>query len=167
VDSEQEVASTIQSLVHASTAGGLPGIGSGGEQAPGSSGAGGPSGPGSQAIPFGGGPGPFLSASDDDPRFSNYWRSVRAKIEPLWENSFPKWASLEGKQGWAVVSFAILSSGQVNDVKVTRPSGYPEFDENVRRAVLRASPFAPLPKVIAAPSMRWSITFDMRNPAVR
>jgi TonB family protein len=167
VDSEQEVAATIQSLIHASTAGGLPGAGSGGEEVPGNSGSGGPSGPGSQALPFGSGPGPFMATRDDDPRVSNYWRSVRAKIDPLWENAFPKWASLEGRQGWAVVSFAILSSGQVDDVKVTRPSGVPEFDENVRRAVLRASPFGPLPKVIAAPSMHWSITFDARNPAVR
>jgi TonB family protein len=167
VNSEQEVAATLQSLIHASTAGGLAGSGSGGEEAPGFSGSGGPEGPGSQAVPFGGGPGPFTALVDDDPHVSNYWRGVRAKIDPLWAHAFPKWASLEGRQGWAVISFVILANGQVDDLRIARPSGVSEFDENLRRAVLSAAPFEPLPAVIAASSMRWSITFDMRNPAVR
>ena len=166
VDSEQEVAATIQSLVHASTAGGQRGPGAGGEEASDLVGSGGVSGPGSRAVPFGGGPGPFM-ASDDDPRASDYWRSVQAKIYPRWAHAFPKWASLEGRQGWAIVSFVIYANGQVDQVRVTRPSGVPEFDENVRRAVLAAAPFAPLPPTIPGPSMRWRITFDMKNPVVR
>ena len=167
VDSEQEVAATIESIVHASTAGGLPGPGQGGEEGEGAAASGGPSVTGSRAFPFGAGPGPFTDWSRDDPHVSDYWRSVRAKIDPLWEHAFPKWASLEGRQGWAVISFVIRADGQVTEVRVARPSGVPEFDENLRRAVLKAAPFAPFPPVIKAPEMRWSITFDMKNPAVR
>jgi TonB family protein len=167
MNSEQEVAATIQSLVHASTAGGVPGSGQGGEEAPGYSGSGGPAGPGSRAAPFGAGAGPFTAVLDDDPRVSNYWRRVQGKIDAQWdERSFPRWASLEGRQGWAVISFVILADGRVGDLRIARPSGVPEFDENVRRAVQRAAPFEP-PPAIAAASKRWSITFDARNPAVR
>jgi TonB family protein len=167
VDSEQEVAATIESMIHASTAGGLPGHGQGGEDGEGAAASGGPSRTGLRAFPFGDGPGPFRARADDDPRVSDYWRSVRAKIDPLWEHAFPKWASLEGRQGWAVISFVIRADGQVADVRVARPSGVSEFDENLRLAVLKAAPFAPFPPVIKAPAMQWSITFDVKNPAVR
>ena len=167
VDSEQEVAATVQSLVHASTAGGQLGGGPGGQDGPGSAGSEGAAGPGAHAVPFGGGAGPFTGLSEDDPRISAYRRSVLAKIYPLWENAFPKSASLEGKQGRAIISLVIYSDGHVDRVRVSRPSGVPEFDDNVRLAVLRAAPFGHFPPSIPTPSMRWNITFDMQNPAVR
>jgi TonB family protein len=167
VDSEQEVAATVQSLVHASTAGGLLGGGPGGQEAPGAAGSEGHGGPGSRATPFGGGSGLFSGISDTDPRISAYRRSVLAKIYPLWENAFPKSASLEGKQGRAVIALVIYSDGHVDGVRIARPSGVPEFDDNVRLAVLRAAPFGPFPPNIPTPSMNWKITFDMNNPAVR
>lgn len=167
VDSEQEVAATVQSLVHASTAGGVLGGGPGGQEGPGAAGSEGVSGPGSRAAPFGGGSGPFTGISDADPRISAYRRSVLAKIYPLWENAFPKSASLEGKQGRAIISLVIYRDGHVDGVRVARPSGVPEFDDNVRLAVLRAAPFGPFPPNIPTQSMNWKITFDMNNPAVR
>jgi TonB family protein len=167
VDSEQEVAATVQSLIHASTAGGVPVGGPGGQDGPGASGSEGTAGPGSRAAPFGGGSGPFTGLSDADPRISAYRRSVLAKIYPLWENAFPKSASLEGKQGRAIISLVIYSDGHVDSVRVARPSGVPEFDDNVSLAVLRAAPFGPFPPSIPTPSMNWKITFDMNNPVVR
>lgn len=167
VDSEQEVAATVQSIVHASTAGGLTGGGLGGEDGPGAPGSGGESGPGSTAAPLGGGSGPFTGLSDTDPRIAGYRRSVLAKIYPLWENAFPKSASLEGKQGRAIISLVLHADGHVSNVQIARPSGVPEFDENVRAAVLRAAPFAPFPPSIPGPSMKWSISFDAKNPTVR
>ena len=167
VDSEQEVAATVQSIVHASTAGGVLGGGPGGQDAPGAAGSEGTAGEGSRAAPFGGGSGPFTGLSDADPRISAYRRSVLAKIYPLWENAFPKSASLEGKQGSAIISLVIYKDGHVDAVRVARPSGVPEFDDNVRLAVLRAAPFGPFPPNIGTSSMNWKITFDMSNPAVR
>jgi TonB family protein len=167
VDSEQEVAATVQSLVHASTAGGVLGGGPGGQEAPGAAGSEGMAGPGARAAPFGGGSGPFTGLSDTDPRISAYRRSVLAKIYPLWENAFPKSASLEGKQGRAIIALVIYRDGHVDGVRVARASGVPEFDDNVRLAVLRAAPFGPFPPNIPTPSMNWKITFDMNNPVVR
>jgi len=60
-----------------------------------------------------------------------------------------------------------LPDGHVEQVRVTRPSGVPEFDDNVRKAVLRAAPFDRFPKSIPGPSMRLSTTFDMSNPVVK
>jgi len=167
VDSDQEVASTVQSIVHASTAGGWLGQGEGGSEAAGSPAAGGKAGAGSQADPLGMGPGPFFAPSASDPFLSAYRRSVVAKIYPLWEHAFPKSASLEGKQGRAIVAMTIYADGHVDDVRLARASGVPEFDVNVQSAIRRAAPFDAFPPSIPGPSMRWSITFDMNNPVVR
>jgi TonB family protein len=167
VDSEQEVATTLQSLVHASTAGGLPGAGIGGEEASGPAGSQGTAGVGSRAGAFGSGHGPYRSTDDHDPLILGYWRAVRAKIWPLWEHAFPKSAALDGRQGLATVSVVIWADGHIEDVRIARPSGIPEFDANVRDAVLRAAPFPPFPPSIQAASIRRTIAFDMMNPTVR
>jgi TonB family protein len=167
VDSDQEVASTLQALVHASTAGGALGEGQGGTEGRGPAASGGQVGTGSRAEPMGSGPGAFLAQGGQDPYLSAYRRSVIAKIYPLWENAFPKSASYEGKQGRAIVAMTIYADGHVDDVRLARASGVPEFDVNVQSAVRRAAPFEAFPASIPGPSMRWSITFDMNNPAVR
>jgi TonB family protein len=169
VDSVQEVAADVQSLLHASTAGGQPAAsGQGGEPGPEQpTGSGGPSGPGSRAAPLGQGQGPNVDLDGTDPRLSDYHRKLLAKIHPLWADAFPKWAALEGLQGLAVIQFTVRPDGSVAGVRVLRPSGVPEFDENVRRAVLRAAPFAPLPANLNARSVNFKITFDSPNPAVR
>ncbi len=167
VDSQQEVASALQSIVHASTAGGVIGDGPGGQPGAGPTGAGGLSGSGSRATPAGRGTGHDLSYDEADPRITAYRRAVLAKIAPLWGDAFPKWAAIEGRQGHTVVQFVIWPDGRLDQLAVARASGVAEFDVNVRNAVARASPFPPLPSGYAEPYMRWSITFDARNPVVR
>jgi TonB family protein len=164
LDAEQEVAAAVQAIVHASTAGGAAGPGSGGQAGPGAPGAGGLAGAGSIGRALGTGKGPGLDDDPRDKRRSIYTRQIRAKLDPLW--SFPKWAALEGMQGRVIVTFTVLSDGRVAGASVTRPSGIPEFDENCRAAVLRASPFAPLPAELGTTfTLAWS--FDAGNPAVR
>lgn len=164
LDSEQEVATALQSIVHASTAGGVPGPGRGGQDGPGVTGAGGVAGPGSRAQAVGTGLGGGLDNDPRDRRRSDYIRTVRAKVDPLW--AFPKWAALEGMQGTAIVTFTILTDGSIAGVTVSRPSGIAEFDESCRGAVRRASPFAKLPAEFGQ-SFRLALSFDARNPAVR
>ena len=50
---------------------------------------------------------------------------------------------------------------------VTRPSGIEEFDRNCLAAVRKAAPFEPLPRELGLQAMRWEISFDAANPAVR
>jgi TonB family protein len=163
VDSEQEVSSAIQRLVHASTAGGVPGRGPGGQQGPGATGAGGPRGPGSTSRALGTGQGRDLDVDPRDKRRSDYIRKVVAKGYPLW--SFPKWAAAEGLQGMAAVSFTIRADGSITPPIVTRPSNIAEFDESCRQAYARAAPYEPLPPELG-PSYRLSVHCDAKNPAV-
>lgn len=167
VDSEQEVASMLQSIVHASTAGGPKGTGKGGAADGGRwTGSGGTRGSGSVSTALGsGGPGPSI-ASAGDPARETYLRRVMSKVHPLWAHAFPKWAIAEGKQGTAIVSFTIEADGSVSSARVTTPSGVPEFDANVRAAVLRGAPYGPLPTSLG-PRLRWAMPFVAKNEAVR
>jgi len=161
VESEQAVASRMQSIIHASTLGGAPGKGRGGEGGGGNPGAGGDKGAGQQAKKLGaGGSGP------GDVERLGYIRGVQSKVHPLWANAFPRQAILEGRGGTAIVSFTIDANGGVSGVSISRKSGVPEFDENVRKAVLRGAPYGPLPPGLR-PKLSLSLTFTAVNPAVR
>ena len=163
-DAEQEVASRIQSIVHASTAGGKAGRGRGGEEGPGDPGTDGKQGAGSSSSPMG-----SLGTGAPDPREGarlGYLRALQAKIQPLWADAFPYRAAVEGREGTAIVTFTLDSAGNVVDAHVSRPSGIPEFDENVRKAVLRGGPYGPLPAALL-PALTPSLSFIAKNPAVR
>lgn len=164
LDAEQEVAAD-PSLIHAGTAGGAAGPGIGGAPGPGAPGSGGITGSGSVASALGTGQGNGIDIDPRDRRRSEYQRQAGNRIWPLWANAFPKWASAEGLQGTVIISFTILADGNVASVVISRPSGIPEFDENCRRAVLRAAPFAPLPAELGQ-SFRWALPFEAKNPVV-
>jgi TonB family protein len=162
LDSEQEVAEAMKAFVHASTMGGRKADGVGGEPGKGAPGAGGREGPGAVSNALGTGKGPGV----DNPARALYVRQVLAKVHPLWANAFPRSAALEGRGGETAVRFTILSDGSVTGVTVSRASGIPEFDENCRRAVVRAAPFPPLPRELGS-SLTWTLPFVVQNPAVR
>lgn len=168
VDAEQEVASAMQSIIHASTAGGAPGGGTGGQQGPGPAGAGGQSGPGSQSRALGSGHGSGVDQDPRDKRRTEYIRQVLTKLGPHTQSRqlMPPAAALEGAQGVTIVTFTIRADGTVTGASVTRTSGIPELDENCRKAILRAAPFPPLPAELGT-TFRWAMPLDMRNPAVR
>jgi TonB family protein len=166
VDADQEVASTVQSILHASTAGGRPGPGGGGQAGGGPSGEGGASGPGSVSHALGTGQGPGVDVDPRDRRRSEYLRGVISKVYPYTDHAMPRSAAFDGVQGVVIVTFTILSDGSVAGARVTRTSGVPELDENCRQAILRAAPYAPLPAELGT-SLRWAMPLDFRNPAVR
>lgn len=158
----QSVSARMAALLHASTSGARDtGDGRGGDQGAGPPGADGRKGPGQTSSPAGaGGPGPADIAR------LGYIRSVQTKVHPLWKNAFPKWAALEGRGGTAVIAFTVEADGTVSSARVARSSGIAEFDENVRRAVLRGAPFGKLPSALGK-RFSMSITFNAPNPAVR
>lgn len=167
VDSEQEVAPAQQSIVRASTAGGEVGEGSGGQTSPAAvPGSGGQTGTGSDARPNGDGRGPDADQIARDRRRNDYLRRVISRIQPLWKNAFPKWAIAEGRGGTVIISFVIQRDGSITGVRVSRSSTIAEFDENCRRALVRAAPFDPLPAELG-PQLAWSMPFTAQNPAVR
>lgn len=162
VESEQAVSDRMLALMHASTLGGSKrGQGKGGEGGGGAPGAGGAKGAGQSASPLGaGGSGP------GDVERVGYIRGVQSKVHPLWANAFPKWAIAQGLAGTATIAFTVEADGSVSSARVARTSGIPEFDENVRKAVLKGAPYGALPELLK-PRLSMSLSFNAANPAVR
>jgi Gram-negative bacterial TonB protein C-terminal len=173
VDSDQEVASAVQSIVHASVAGGLTGEGRGGSAAPSPDpGAGGGAvGRGSIARPLGSGDGDLIDWNTNDPMLVPYFRKIHAKVDPLWANAFPKSAMLELKQGTVILELSIAADGSAK-VKwpPVRPSGIDEFDRNCAEAIRRASPFEPIPAALrqaGRTSLIIRAPFVAKNPIIK
>ena len=156
MDSDQAVASAVQSLVHASTAGGERGVGSGGEKGPGAAGSGGARGPGSRSSPAGPGGYGDVGAS----RYDQYAAQLLRRVD--WSHAFPSWAILEGRGGQATIGLTVQADGTVTAVHVVRSSGLPEFDRNLVLAVKSAPPSGPPP----GGPFRTNFSFDATNPAV-
>ena len=172
VDSDQEVASTVRNLVHASVAGGIGGEGRGGSSAPAADpGAGSATGRGSSARAMGDGQGDVFDFYTSDPMLLPYFRKLKSKIDPLWANAFPKSAMLELKQGTVILEFTVTSDGQVKVAwPPVRPSGIDEFDRNCADAIRRAGPFEPIPQALkdrGYTQLRIRAPFEARNPIVK
>ena len=164
VESDQEVAARVTSLIQASTAGGVPGAGPGGSSAPGAPGSDGESGAGSSSSAQGTGSGPGSERSLD-PRLQGYYRSLVARLSHALRDSFPDWAIREGRSGLVVFEMRLLQSGRIAAVRLVRPSGIAEYDQNVLSRVRRVGAFEPLPDALgreAVVKMSW----DSLNPAV-
>jgi TonB family protein len=172
VDSDQEVATTVRSLVHASVAGGIEGSGRGGSAAPQPDpGAGGSAGRGSVAHALGNGDGEIIDWNTSDPMLLPYFRKVHAKVHPLWVNAFPKSAMLELKQGTVILEFSIALDGSAKvSWPPARPSGIDEFDRNCADAIRRAAPFEPIPQSLrdqGRTQLRIRAPFVAKNPIIK
>ncbi|HEX4337417.1 MAG TPA: TonB family protein [Polyangiaceae bacterium] len=162
VDSAEEVASLVQSLITASTAGGPLGQGPGGSSGPGDPGSDGMNGIGTKSRASGEG------GSDGAATLGiqSYAQALTRKVYPYWEDALPMWARAEGRGGVAVIGVTISSDGAVHDIAVVRGSGIPEFDHEVARALAAASPYGPLPRAVRRTGLTLHIAFDAMNPAV-
>jgi TonB family protein len=168
VDSDQEVATTVRSLLHASTAGGTPDEGQGGNGGGGEPGAGANAGVGSRARPAGLGEGEVVDFWTSDPRLMSYFRQLHAKIDPLWAHAFPKSALLELKQGTVILQFTVQADGRASvQWPPARPSGVDEFDRNCADAIRRAAPFPPIPRELGVNSLTIRAPFVANNPIVK
>jgi TonB family protein len=168
VDSDQEVATTVRALVHASTAGGMAGVGQGGQTGEGDPAIGGVSGTGSHARPLGVGYGDIFDYWTKDPRFLPYFRQIHAKIDPLWADAFPKSALYELKQGTVILEFTVFADGHsVVNWPPLRPSGISDFDRNCAEAIRRASPLPPIPRELGLQSLRIRAPFVANNPIIK
>ncbi len=161
VDSEQAVARRMQDLLSASTAGGRAGSGKGGSGGGGAPASGGSKGAGSTASALGaGGQGP------GDVERMGYIQSAQSKIGRLLPRTLPMAAFQDGKHGTVTVTFVIEADGSVSSAKVTKASEIPGFDESVRKAILKAAPFGPVPAGLR-PRIVWAFPYHLSNPAVR
>jgi TonB family protein len=161
LDSSQEVASRVSSLLHASSAGGDPGPGFGGERGGGAPGSLGTSGVGSRSSPSGAG---FGKDFADDPGFSGYSRALRAQLAKLLAKAFPEWAIIAGRGGRVIFEMTLRADGKPMAVRIVRPSGIVEYDENVLAAVRSHPTFGRLPEGFGTSAMR--VSWDAVNPVV-
>ena len=165
IDSSQDVASAVASLVHASNAGARQrGEGPGGETAPGAPGSGGPSGAGSRALRSGSGLGPARDTGND--ARLGAWRAGLLNRLGRWDSDFPDWARLAGRGGIAIIAATMFEDGTVSDVRVVRSSGVDEFDRKLVARVRRAVPFEPPPAVLGRRALPINFKFDALNPVV-
>ena len=166
-DAEQEVATAVRAIVHASTAGGLPGAGNGGSGVGGDPGAGGRAPTGLRPDVLGLPDGAVYDYFSSDPRLVSYFRRIHAKIDPLWADAFPKSALLDLRQGTVILEFTVFADGHA-DVHwpPLRPSGIAEFDRNCAAAIRSAAPFPPIPAALWS-SLRIRAPFVATNPIVK
>jgi TonB family protein len=168
VDSEQELTSKVEALVHASTAGGVVAkTGVGGTAGDGAPGALGLAGGGSHPSPLGDGASDWFDLSSTDPRIVAYFRRFHAKVDPLWADAFPKSALLELQQGTVILDVTIAADGTAQVAwPPERPSGVGEFDRNCADAIRRASPFDPIPRELGLTRLHVRAPFVAKNPLV-
>lgn len=162
LDSSQEVAAKVSSLLQASSAGGEPGPGFGGQVGGGPPGAFGASGVGSRSSPSGAA---FGRDFADDPGFSGYARALRSQLERVLAKAFPDWAIAEGRGGHVIFDMTLRADGKPAAVRLVRPSGIGEYDENVLRAVSAVTSFGRLPKGFGTPA-QFRVSWDALNPVV-
>jgi TonB family protein len=162
LDSSQEVAARVSSLLHASSAGGEVGPGVGGERGGGLPGAFGSSGMGSRSSPSGAA---FGQDFADDPGFSGYSRAMRSLLSRVLAKAFPDWAIAQGRGGHVIFEMTLRADGKPTAVRVVRPSGVTEYDENVLRAVRGVATFGRLPQSFSTPAL-FRVSWDAVNPVV-
>jgi TonB family protein len=168
LDSEQEVATTVRSLIHASTAGGLPGQGEGGSGGGDVAGAGGRIGPTSVARPLRGADGDVVDYWTHDAGLLSYFRQLHGRIDPMWAHAFPKSALFDLRQGTVILDFTVFPDGRVSVAwPPFRPSGVDEFDRNCAEAIRRAAPFPPIPRALGVKPLHVRAPFVASNPIVK
>jgi TonB family protein len=162
LDSSQEVASRVSSLLHASSAGGEPGPGVGGELGGGAPGSFGTRGVGSRSSASGAG---FGRDFADDPGFAGYSRALRRQLAQLLACAFPEWAIVAGRGGHVIFEMTLRADGKPLGVRIVRPSGIVDYDQNVLAAVRSHSTFGRLPEGFGAPA-QFRVSWDALNPVV-
>ncbi len=73
-----------------------------------------------------------------------YQDMIKQKIESC--RKYPNRAKKQGFEGISHLTFTLLSSGMVQDIKIIHSSGFDIFDEEAVSTVKRASPFKPIPE---------------------
>jgi len=110
------------------------------------------------AAAIGAGMSGSLSAEGDF-EFAYYLQQVRVRVGGNWTT--PAGAT-SGQR--AEVYFRIARDGAVREVRLTRSSGNPWFDQAATRAVTIASPLAPLPMGYGAGVLGITYAFEYTGP---
>jgi protein TonB len=94
-------------------------------------------------------------------RFGAYATLIRDRVASMWHSD--QVDSRIRHLPPAIVTFDIQRNGQVSNVRVAQTSGNVAMDNSARRAVLDASPFAPLPNTYSGSSATIEFWFTLQR----
>lgn len=100
----------------------------------------------------------FIGARTQEYRFARYVEDWRIKVERVGNLNYPEEARRRKIYGSLALTVAIRSSGEVDNIEVSRSSGHKELDEAAVRIVRLAAPYAPFPDDIRRDTDIVSIT---------
>lgn len=84
-----------------------------------------------------------IPLDSDDPRYQDYFMLIRGLIARKW--SYPEDARNRKDMGAVLLEFTLSRSGTLKDVSVAESSGNSLLDQAAAEAVMRASPYPPMP----------------------
>ena len=101
-----------------------------------------------------------------DRRYQRYVEEIRQRVRRIRE--FPRSLAVRLLEGETIVAFVVDVNGRLGDgPRVTKSSGFEEFDAAAVRAVRRAAPFPPMPDPGSARPLSVSLRVIFDNPVVR
>ncbi len=87
----------------------------------------------------------FLNARTREYKYAAYMKAWEAKVERIGNLNYPEEAKRRGLSGHLRLDVALNPDGSVNDITVRRSSGHTLLDDDAKRIVHLAAPFAPFP----------------------
>jgi len=98
-----------------------------------------------------------IALDTPDPKYQDYFRQIRERIQSKW--IYPYEASSRGIGGELQIDFGIAKSGELQFIERRRSSGVELLDDYAMRAVQLASPFPPVPDAISKGGLPINGTF--------
>lgn len=100
----------------------------------------------------------FIGARTQEYRFAQYIEDWRVKVERIGNLNYPEQARRDKVYGKLQLSVSIRADGSVENIEVSRSSGYRILDAAAMRIVKLASPYSPLPPDITKDTDILTIT---------
>ena len=100
----------------------------------------------------------FIGARTQEYRFAQYIEDWRIKVERIGNLNYPQQARQEKVFGSLQLSVSIRADGSVENVEVSKSSGYRILDAAAMRIVKLAAPYSPLPPDITKDTDILTIT---------
>ena len=98
-----------------------------------------------------------IALDTPDPKYQDYFRQIRERIQSKW--IYPYEASSRGIGGELQIDFGIAKSGELQFIERRRTSGIELLDDYAISAVQLASPFPPVPDAISKGGLPINGTF--------
>jgi len=101
-----------------------------------------------------------------DPLQKRYLDRVKQALNIAWDDPrvAPSVRQPYGVEGRAVVEFVIRETGQIDNLRIIKSSGYAPIDQEVVRVVIAAAPhFGPIPRDVGAKSLLITLGVTFEN----